>query len=337
LLLIVQAALAAHYLFQQSIAQGVISQIKLSGVLFYFFAAWLIASAHIRLRDLSVAIHVLGTVTIIAWIVLLVLVDWSSIASTEELRFLLFDEFRGMRFGISTVFVELLLFFHLHSFIRERDYSSLIILGIIFLLLLLLVQSRNVLLFCGIVVAFNVFRPTVALTSRGALVIILFAVGAMAIAVLDVGAIGSEAIAGSYALRLETAKQMLAFFQREPVVLLFGSGNLSPFHEVSFADLFGPSFWISDVGWLGVVFEYGLVGVIVFLALYVRLLIQTNRLCRANPSPMAFALRDFSVKTLIASILVPTAPFLLGQVVTILAFATELLRAHLKLRNTTIG
>ncbi|GGB38721.1 hypothetical protein GCM10011505_20370 [Tistrella bauzanensis] len=50
---------------------------------------------------------------------------------------------------------------------------------------------------------------------------------------------------------------------------LFGVGSITRFSAVTLFDLFGTNhFYLADIGWVGIVFEYGVVGALLLLALY---------------------------------------------------------------------
>ncbi len=133
----------------------------------------------------------------------------------------------------------------------------------------------------------------------------------------------------SYTARIETSLKAWQAFSQHP---LFGFGNDSV-RAVSFQELFGAHFFPSDVGLLGVAFQYGLVGAILYLFFSAWLFVNLLRILwasstRVNVEERTFLWTLFMVSSLIIIASPVQAKFVYGDGLPIAAFAWGLLMSH---------
>ncbi|MFZ2870752.1 hypothetical protein [Zavarzinia sp.] len=134
--------------------------------------------------------------------------------------------------------------------------------------------------------------------------------GAMAAAalvfVLATGIIGEAAksnLGGSLTIRQNSLALATQFMFGDPIRLLFGVGSITRFSAVTMADVFGDSqFFLADLGWVGIMFEYGLLGVLLIAGCLLGCLHVAWRNA-GDGDPMALALRDLILYVSIASII----------------------------------
>ena len=129
-----------------------------------------------------------------------------------------------------------------------------------------------------------------------------------------------ESLGGSLSMRQQEASAAIAFLNEQPWRWITGVGSTTRVGEVSLGDIVGmPFFFLSDLGWLGVVFEYGLVGAGLMMALH----LTAVRLCwgaAASGSPLVQAVFDYSLFLIVVSPIVSVvlSP---GELATCLALA----------------
>jgi hypothetical protein len=83
-------------------------------------------------------------------------------------------------------------------------------------------------------------------------------------------------------IRGHTIEKIIAQFVENPRMIFTGFGSLYTHGEYSFKVLYGPNFWIADVGWLGVLYEYGLIGIIITVGIWVYYVKKAYRSLRSN-------------------------------------------------------
>ncbi|MBP0492632.1 hypothetical protein [Roseomonas indoligenes] len=120
-------------------------------------------------------------------------------------------------------------------------------------------------------------------------------------------------------IRLRSSVIAWDWITSDPLKLLFGSGSTSSYSEITMADFFGyADFWLTDIGWLGVLMEYGAIGFAMIAAIHARALI-TARAAR-NGTAFRSALMDYVAFELLCSV-VYSVMYAPGPVVTVAVIA----------------
>ncbi len=127
-------------------------------------------------------------------------------------------------------------------------------------------------------------------------------------------------LGNSLAVRQVTMHTAWDYLAADPLRWLFGVGATTRLGEVTLGQLFNnPMFFLADIGWLGVLFEYGAVGVGLMLLVYgIGLACAIRWSQRDDPLTQAFA--DYVVY-LIAVSLVYSVVFTPGELVSIMALS----------------
>ncbi|CAN5119418.1 hypothetical protein BH10PSE2_BH10PSE2_23200 [soil metagenome] len=116
-----------------------------------------------------------------------------------------------------------------------------------------------------------------------------------------------QTLGGSLSIRQVEATAALDFLNAEPWRWITGVGSATRIGGVTLGDIVGtPFFFPSDLGWLGVVFEYGLVGAGLMLALHVAAIVVAGRAARSG-SLIGAAVFDYAVFLLVVSPIVSVA------------------------------
>ena len=170
-------------------------------------------------------------------------------------------------------------------------------------------------------------------TLRPTLRIVLFAVAfAGAIVLLQLPMAESlldNGLASGADIRLTTLRKAMEFLGSNPINWLLGVGTFSPLDPGALARFFNHFFFLSDIGWFGLIFEYGVLGTVILLGLVLRVWLMGRQLRRSVRSPFLMALQDFALFVLIISPIYPTMTLQPGEVATIAAifiYAGMLLR-----------
>lgn len=127
-----------------------------------------------------------------------------------------------------------------------------------------------------------------------------------------------QALGGSLSVRLVSVATAWKFLSADPGRWLVGVGATTRFGNITLAQIFGNRmFFLTDIGWLGVGFEYGIIGALLMLLVYLAGLWMTARWSRRD-DPLSLALMDYVVY-LIAASAVYSVVFTPGELTTVLA------------------
>ncbi len=219
---------------------------------------------------LARAIAVLGGVTFISVAAIWFLTPTSAYVGTiESTKVFLHDE-RGYRLNAPMMFGVLSIFLVNRSFWRSPTLWKLVLIGIGFGLLIGVYKTRVLILgtAAGVVLG--------AVFSAGksrSLIFALLLAAMLAVAVPLWSLLHSDALTkslgGSLSIRQIEFAKAVDFLNAQPWRWLTGVGSATRVGDVTLAEIVGTNFFFpSDLGWLGVVFEYGLIGAGLMLSLH---------------------------------------------------------------------
>ncbi|MBU8540744.1 hypothetical protein [Falsiroseomonas tokyonensis] len=91
-------------------------------------------------------------------------------------------------------------------------------------------------------------------------------------------------------IRLRSSRIALDWILQDPMRLILGSGSVSSFSDLTMGDYLGyADFFLADIGWLGVLMEYGVIGTGLIVAIHLRALMVTRAVRRGDPFREALA------------------------------------------------
>ncbi|WP_158914207.1 hypothetical protein [Caulobacter sp. S45] len=241
-------------------------------------------------------------------------------------KLFLYDEQRGYRIYMPMFFGSILVFALNRSFwIKPKVWKPVAML-ICFVLLVMIYKQRTAI---GGMVFVVILGALFSLRRWRAPALAALAVAVM----LGVPAVWAYAhsssvqksLGGSLTTRQAEITKAIEFLNAQPHRWIFGSGSATRVGDVSLGDIVGTRvFFLADLGWLGVTFEYGLIGVGLLLLLHWAALKITWRAARA-PAAVPRAVFDYVVYIVLVSPILPVT-FAPGEAMTCMAMAFCFLR-----------
>ena len=303
------------------LADALASAVKTWPITFYFSAA--AGLALLRPSERMLARNMLGlgaltfAVMLLLWITVPIeLYQPGSFGS----NMFSWDEGRGNYIRMPMMLGMLALFWAGQCFALERRWTyGLLLLGGLACLLLIYkarLPSGVAILLLGMVIAASL--PGRLRWVLGAVATVPLALVAMILG-SRVPTLLAEVFDESLFIRLRSAAVAWNWLADDPLKLLFGSGSISTFSEYGLNDYFNaPDFWLTDIGWLGVLLEYGIVGTALIVLIHARALQLAWRV--QGRDPFRRALTIYVVFELMCSV-VYSVMYTPGPVVTIAAIA----------------
>ncbi len=288
--------------------------------LYYFAAAGLLALLRPSQWQVRRAIVVLGLGTFMLMGFLWLVVPASAYRiDAAESKLFLYETERGYRIFMPMFFGILTMFYLARRLIMRRDLLAGLGVLIGFALLILIFKQRTVILAVALTIGWIMFR-----CSRGWVRAFLLATGvtaAIAVGILVFGPLLARlesALGASLSIRQASIGLALDYIQGHPLVLMFGAGSITRLSQNTLSALLGYAhFYLADIGWLGIIFEYGLVGAGLILAVYIATLRQAA-VTPARDEPLVQAMGDYVIYQLLTSA-VQSLVFTPGEVALLMA------------------
>ena len=318
--LVLTPSVMAIFAFDQSFFAGLTAQVKLLGMLHAASFLGLLLILRPSLDELSVAFIIWACAIAFALVALWAFAPLSWYTTGYEFGdapFLSIDH-RGPRIRMPIYFLLIGLFFAFRRTLSQTSARDIaMVLGAL-ALAIFVVKTRAV-----IAASIGVLALVLIGTLRPTLRIVLFAVAfAGAIVLLQLPMAESlldNGLASGADIRLTTLRKAIEFLGSNPINWLLGVGTFSPLDPGALARFFNHFFFLSDIGWFGLIFEYGVLGTVILLGLVLRVWLMGRQLRRRLRSPFLMALQDFALFVLIISPIYPTMTLQPGEVATIAA------------------
>ena len=314
--------------FGSGLPDALTTTVKIWPFTFYLALAVLLAWLRPTPALLTRAAVVLGAATFVAMLLLWVLVPARWYDSTGATKLLLFEAERGYRIFMPMFFCLLFIFYLTRRFCERRELWTLALVAVCFVLLLVINKQRVMIGAAWLVVLYALFSATRDRWRQ--FVIAIGLIGLAGMALLLMGPVFERyfaALGGSVSVRQRSIRTAIDFLGDDPLRWLVGLGATTRFSTTTLADVFGDKqFYLADIGWLGIIFEYGIVGAILVAVVYVAGFAFTRSVVRTVGTPFSAALYDYAVFLLITS-LVYSFVFTTGELATIMALAGYLHQA----------
>ncbi len=258
---------------------------------------------------------------VIMWVLWLI-VPVSFYASDSTIsKLFMYEIERGYRIYMPVTFGIILTFYLATRLADEpRLWMVLAILFMLASLVYIYKQRLAIVATLAVIGITYVFRLPVLLRS---IFVVLGIIASIAIAIAIFANLDKimDFLGASLSVRQHSTGLVTEYLVNEPLRWIFGVGGTTRFGGATLAQLFGSaSFYLADLGWLGVLFEYGLIGSLMIFALYVVAvrLPATTEWGDARDSAMTNALRAYVLYLLLTSSIY-SAVFVPGELAAITA------------------
>jgi hypothetical protein len=237
-------------------------------------------------------------------------------------KLFMYDPERGYHIYMPMFFGTLLIFMLNRSFWWRPKVWKLVGLAVAFVLLVEIDKERATTAAAAVTVAFGAtahmgrWRKAV----YAAMAVGVAAAGLLALQHMTAATGLSSNFGGSLKVRTTSVTTAWNYLSADPLRWLLGVGATTRFGNVTLGGLFGNAmFFLADIGWLGVIFEYGAIGALLLLLVHLAGLRQARRWEQPD-DPLSQALGDYIVYLIIESAVysVVSTP---GELTTVMALS----------------
>ncbi|MFG1360828.1 hypothetical protein [Xanthobacter pseudotagetidis] len=276
-----------------------------------------------RLRRACLALGI-GTFVLMVVLWFTIPTRWYT-SDPSEGKLLLYEVERGYRIYMPLFFGFLLMFYLVRRFMRSPSLWPALGLLVAFVLLLSIYKQRTFIAGAVLVCGYGALASMPRVPRRLVLGLgLLVLPGAVALLFWKLNAGGGDAFGSSLSVRNTSFALATGFLGDDAWRWILGVGATTRFGAVTLADIFGnDQFYVADLGWVGVVFEYGLVGAVLIAAVYAWGYFVTVKAAARVRTPFSEALSDY-VLFMIVSSSVYSLVFTPGELGVIMAIAVYL-------------
>lgn len=304
--LLLLPSFSAVFYFHEGFFTSITAQVKLLPLLYFFSFLALLLLLQPTLHELERGFIYLAVAVVVALIVLWAVIpsSWYQTSYVVGNSPLFTADNRGHRIRMSMYFPIIALFFCYRRAFFERSLRYLAYALVVFAVTLLIVKTRAMVIGILGVVAINSLRWARPAVKVGLAVlapvafVVIFSFGYLATTFSTSASSGLD-------VRLVTLQTALQFLGNSPLRWILGVGTISPTSQDSLIAYFHHFFFLADITWLGVIFEYGLLGALLFLFIELRGLFFYRRLRTEVEDDFLGALADYLVYVLVISFFYP--------------------------------
>jgi hypothetical protein len=317
--LILIPSFVAIFTFQQDFFTGLTAQVKLLPLLYFFSFLGLLRWLNPTTEELSAGFVICAAVTFALLVALWAFAPQSWYSATYAVGDspVFSVDNRGDRIRMPMYFGIIGLFYCYRRFLIERRVLWLIAALAGFAVVLGAVRMRAMVIGLAAVAAIDAVRWARPRT-RVALAILLPVLLALLFEIPYLRSAFATDASSGFDVRWTTFNEALDFLGTNPLHWLLGVGTISPLDPGGMITYFNHFFFLADITWLGVIFEFGLIGAAMFLLLPLRGMLFFRRLRGVSRNPFLGSLQDYLLYVLVISPLysVTLAP---GEIAVILA------------------
>lgn len=312
--------------FGNGFIDSLTTTVKIWSFTYYFALAAMLAWLRPRPATIARAFIILGALTYITMWLLWIFApeDWYG-SDPAKGKLLMFEYERGNRIYMPMFFGMIFLFYLTRRFCRYWEWWVGLLIPVIFASQMIIYKQRISIL-AAVIVVYAIIISSTRGTLRRFLVAcgLLAASGIIAVVSGPIALEFGESLGGSLSVRMVSFATATEFLGNDPLRWLFGVGATTRFSSITLAEIFdNKNFYLADLGWLGIVFEYGLVGALLVVGVYLGGLLFTWQTARLDGTPLVRALADYMFFLFLTST-VYSFVFTPGELGTILAVAAYL-------------
>lgn len=319
--LILVPSFISLFTFEQTFFVALTSQVKLLSLIYFFsFLAllrWLLPS----LRELAFAFLICAAITFALLVIVWALAPQSAYAQhyvAGDAPVLAVDA-RGNRIRLPMYFGLIGVLYAWRRFLASPRIGWLLVWAGGFMLIFSLVRMRTYVLGLALTAAITAFVVAPPRIKIALVALIPFALAGL-FSVPYMASIFSTDKAFAFDVRYISTMKAIAFLGTDPFRWIFGVGSISPIDPAGMMTYFNHFFFLADITWMGILFEFGVVGAILIAAIPARGALLMHQLRGRHDTPFLAALQDYLIYGLLISEMLPMtlAP---GEVTTIMAIA----------------
>ena len=318
--LVLVSSFAAMFSFDQNYVLGLTAQVKLLPMLYALSFLGLLLLVRPTSKELLRAFGLCGVLTFATLFLLWALAPQSWYVTSIEYGDapLLSTDDRGNRIRMPMFFAMFVLFALYRRLLAEPEWRTAVLVGVALAIVIGIVRTRAVVLASMATLAIVTLMAAPPRWRVGAIAATV--VGALLL--LQVPYVQSAfdtSSASGFNVREVTAAKAIAFLGQDPLRWLFGVGTITSLSTGGLATFFNHYFFLADISWLGIVFEFGLVGAAIMVFLLVRTWLFARSVRRTIDSPAVAGMQDYVLFTLIQSPLYSTMTLQPGEIAIIAA------------------
>lgn len=305
--LVIVPSFAGIFYFNQNFFTGLTAEVKLLPMLYFFSFLGLLLMLQPTLREVQTGFLICGLMTFASLVILWAVIPqaWYNEHYPVGGGPLFSADHRGNRIRMPMFFGIIAIFYYFRRFLREPRLGSILAVVAGIFLAMSLVKTRAMIFGILGVIVLNSFFAT-----RGIVRYALLGIGLVAtVGLLVSGTLTSmisESAGTGFDLRFETILKASSFLGISAMRWLFGVGTISPTSDDSLSAFFDHFFFLADITWLGVIFEFGIIGAVLFVFYELRGLLVYERSLRPQiDSHFLGSLRDYLLYVLLISNLYP--------------------------------
>lgn len=318
--LVLISSFNAMFVFQQSFVMGLTAQVKLLPMLYVFSFLGLLVLVRPTALELIQAIATCGVVILAVLILLWALAPQSWYVTNIEFGEapLLSADDRGNRIRMPMYFGMIALFGVYRHFLTRPNWRTGLLVAAILGVIVGIVRTRSVVLASVATLGVVTFMAAPPRWRAAALVAAVLG-GLLLLQVPYVQSAFDTSSASGFDVRRITAAKATAVLGQDPVRWLFGVGTITSLANGGLAKFFDHYFFLADITWLGVVFEFGLIGAGILVFLLARAWLFADTVRKTVDHPVLAGMQDYVLFTLIQSPLYSTMTLQPGEIAVIAA------------------
>ncbi|MEG9433317.1 hypothetical protein [Terriglobus sp. ADX1] len=292
----------AIFSFQQDFFLGLTAQVKLLPILYFFSFTGLLRLLKPTSSEIAKGFLYWGLLLFAVLVLLWILVPQSVYEVLHKAGDapMFSHDSRGNRIRMPYLFGTIGIFYCFRRYFAEKNVKWLLATIVGFVSVIGLIRMRAAVLGLSLVFAINMLRFSKPKTRIVVLALLPFA-GAALLSVPYVASTFNTGTQAGFDLRNGTIERAIAFLGNNPLRWAIGVGTITPLDTTGLIRYFNHSFFLADITWLGIVFEYGLIGAVLLLMIPVRGLWESRHVRASRQGAFLGSLQDYLIYSLLIS------------------------------------
>jgi hypothetical protein len=281
--------LASGIDFGGSFTDALATQTKLLPASYYFSFFFILVHLRPSYKELLWAFMILGLGSLASLVLMWVLVP-DHMYYIVQTKLFIYDKERGYRITLPNFFINIFIFYQVRLFVARRRLYHLLLAMAGLAAMLYFIKERTEI--TGVfVVASMALLSGRSLSQKIVFIVVVAIVGVVGVSAIGYF-VGLAHSSGSVTVREGTIRIILNQLGQRPIGWLIGFGTLSPLATRTLSEIYQHSFFLADVGWLGIVFEYGILGASLIAIILWRMVVYFRRHLAFARDPLLDALYD---------------------------------------------